>query len=106
MKHHYGACQGGPDCDCGDYDTPGPAGDAEKLRSRKTLGAGHGSATMFCSACRFRDEDGYCRSEKMWEEGIAPDNRSDCVVYDYYEGGNFWVGPNFGCVHFQEAFTE
>ena len=20
MKHHYGACQGGPDCNCDDYD--------------------------------------------------------------------------------------
>ena len=53
-----------------------------------------------CSNCKFRDENGYCTSGKMWEEGIAPDNRDDCVVYDYYEGGKFWVGPDFGCVHF------
>ena len=59
-----------------------------------------------CSACRFRDEEGYCRSEKMWEEGIAPEDRSDCLIYDYYEGGNFWVGPDFGCVHFQQAFAD
>jgi hypothetical protein len=92
-RHHYTPYQGELDCNRDDYDTTGPAGETE------TLGAGHVSATVLCSDCRFRDKQGYCRSDKMWEEGIAPDNRSDCVVYDYYEGGNFWVGPNFGCVH-------
>lgn len=39
---------------------------------------------------------GYCRCER-----IGDDNRylPDSLVYSYAEGGSFWTGPAFGCVH-------
>ncbi len=39
-----------------------------------------------------------CVSPKLmenWDEKFEPDT----LVYSYTEGGSFWVGPDFGCVH-------
>ena len=42
--------------------------------------------------------------EKIHEPGYGnleqkDPGTEDHLVYDYYEGGDFWVGENFGCVH-------
>mgnify|MGYP001611991145 FL=1 len=44
---------------------------------------------------------GICKSGKITEEigGYAPDR----LVYPYDEGGYFWTGPDFGCVHHKDA---
>jgi hypothetical protein len=53
-----------------------------------------------CKTCRLRTDDGYCTSPQIREDelGTVP-KTDDELVYDYYEDGRFWVGPNFGCVH-------
>jgi hypothetical protein len=28
------------------------------------------------------------------------------LIYEYSEGGVFWTGPDFGCVHHQSAAAE
>lgn len=42
-----------------------------------------------------------CRSPKIVEDcgGLFED---DQLVYEYAESGRFFVGPMFGCVHFEE----
>lgn len=44
---------------------------------------------------------GVCNKEdKLFERGQYLDEfPSDVLTYPYQEGGSFWVGPNFGCVH-------
>lgn len=40
---------------------------------------------------------GHCSSPKLMEDcGVHP---NDALVYSYAEGGAFWTGPEFGCVH-------
>ena len=54
-----------------------------------------------CGTCNHRDSDGHCTNEHIHEDDY--DKRSvdkdKCLIYSYYEGGSFWVGKNFGCVH-------
>jgi hypothetical protein len=40
----------------------------------------------------------------MDEGRLEDDNgeEKDMLVYPYLEGGWFWVGPLFGCVHFKK----
>ncbi len=53
-----------------------------------------------CKTCIHRATDGYCQSGKLVEDtGCDMSDSSDLLVYPYCEGGGFWVGPNFGCVH-------
>lgn len=55
-----------------------------------------------CGSCRFRDEHGQCNNEHLMESGphVKKDlDRSVCLMYSYNEDGGFWVGENFGCVH-------
>lgn len=60
-----------------------------------------------CKTCRLRTDDGYCTSLKIREDdfGAAP-KLDDELVYSYYEGGSFWVGQNFGCVHWEPLTNE
>lgn len=30
------------------------------------------------------------------------DYKTDMLVYSYPEGGTFWTGDNFGCIHHEE----
>lgn len=61
-----------------------------------------------CSTCNWRDRDGYCECPKIREALVAddiasrerPENKA-ALIYSYNEGGDFWVGPDFGCVHHQ-----
>lgn len=56
-----------------------------------------------CGTCTNRDSDGYCQSDRLSEDygqyRRTPEAKADALVYSYHEGGGFWVGPNFGCVH-------
>ena len=53
-----------------------------------------------CKTCQHRGADGYCNSEKLQEDmGWTNEEKKDMLVYRYTEGGGFWVGENFGCVH-------
>jgi len=60
-----------------------------------------------CKECRWRDEDGECINYKLHEDDdcdrVTPRVAvQDHLIYTYYEGGGFWVGPEFGCVHWTE----
>lgn len=65
-----------------------------------------------CGACKHRDNQGCCDVEKIrnpdawaaWPNDDNPETK-DALIYEYSEGGRFWVGPNFGCVHW-EGKTE
>ena len=41
---------------------------------------------------------GWCQSEKL-TEGHWQSMAADMLAYSYMEGGEFWTGPDFGCVH-------
>lgn len=54
----------------------------------------------YCETCKYRNEDGWCEHPKLREERYGDlETEDDELVYSYYEGGWFWVGPKFGCVH-------
>ena len=57
-----------------------------------------------CKTCVHRDSSGNCRSPKLQEDmdGEYGASRQDALIYSEAEGGAFWVGPEFGCVHHQE----
>ena len=57
--------------------------------------------TGICKTCVHRSADGHCESKKFDEAGHnqTVDAIVDMLVYDYAEGGGFWVGEQFGCVH-------
>lgn len=45
---------------------------------------------------------GLCGSEKLTEDyGLG--HGADMLVYPFMEGGDFWTGPQFGCVHHEAA---
>ena len=52
-----------------------------------------------CETCKFRDKEGRCSSPKLGEDiGQSDKQKIDMLIYEYSEGGGFWVGPKFGCV--------
>lgn len=54
------------------------------------------------SAVGAKRAGGYCTSSKIvenYEDKYDP----DMLVYPYCEGGEFWTGPNFGCVHHKSS---
>jgi hypothetical protein len=57
-------------------------------------------AEKLCGTCKFRNKRGLCENKKI-DEDHWYDKREkiDMLVYSYYEGGSFWVGEQFGCVH-------
>ena len=58
----------------------------------------------YCGECLHRNAEGNCQSEKLIEDwcGAKQDqNSGDMLIYPYAEGGWFWVGEKFGCVHFE-----
>ena len=60
-----------------------------------------------CNTCKhwrnaekeFRDEvaGGFCNNKKITESFDI--RKRDWLVYSYNEGGSFWTGPDFGCIH-------
>lgn len=56
-----------------------------------------------CKTCSFRQKDGYCSNEKLMENwGQSDEQKIDMLLYTHSEGGGFWVGPNFGCIHYSD----
>ena len=62
-----------------------------------------------CKNCTFRNPDGFCGHEKireLWGGDYMSEKEKekykDFLIYGYDEGGSFWVGPEFGCVHFEQ----
>ena len=46
--------------------------------------------------------DGYCfNTKKICEEAPRNPSDTDCLCYEFYEGGRFLVGDDFGCIHFK-----
>lgn len=57
-----------------------------------------------CETCKHRNEAGYCTNSKLNEDiGQKDGEKLHMLIYDYSEGGGFWVGPTFGCVHHEPA---
>lgn len=49
----------------------------------------------------------YClNADKIMESYSREGRPVDALVYDYSEGGGFWTGPDFGCVHHEAASLE
>ena len=46
--------------------------------------------------------DRECVSQKF-TEGSPNEGEADCLTYSYYEGGRFYPGPDFGCVHHESV---
>lgn len=61
----------------------------------------------YCETCKYAAKrlryDGVellrCTNEHLTEDYGYASFGEDTLVYDYSEGGGFWVGPKFGCVH-------
>ena len=52
---------------------------------------------------RVKIAGGICISEKLTEDYSDGQERGcDELVYPYNEGGHFWTGPEFGCVHHEQ----
>jgi hypothetical protein len=47
-----------------------------------------------------------CTSEKIRESGYPTETTEDSLVYSYDEGGAFYVGARFGCVHHEEKTAK
>ena len=45
---------------------------------------------------------GICGSAKLVED-YGQGHGADMLVYPYSEGGEFWTGPDFGCVNHEQA---
>ncbi|MFA6396902.1 MAG: hypothetical protein WCW84_13140 [Sulfurimonas sp.] len=69
-----------------------------------------------CKTCGFRDKEGVCHNSKLADNvswyGSYDDTEEeqkehdikvrDMLLYSYDEGGSFFVGENFGCVHHEK----
>lgn len=45
--------------------------------------------------------DHRCRHAKICESGKSREGETDALLYEYDEGGGFFPGPDFGCVHWE-----
>lgn len=82
---------------------------AEIDRLREELSA-RGAAN--CATCKHWTDDTHymgvkhvrrCASPKLAEPADTPNDvdTSDMLFYSYDEGGRFYTGPRFGCVHWE-----
>jgi hypothetical protein len=58
-----------------------------------------------CKNCKYRDQYTACCNPNL-KEADEPELgtlEGDKLVYPYNEGGAFYVGPDFGCVHFERT---
>lgn len=61
------------------------------------------SQTPRCQTCWHWEPEaeyggGYCKSPGLTED-VGGMRGADALVYSFFEGGLFWTGPMFGCVH-------
>lgn len=47
-------------------------------------------------------DGGICESDKLTEPTEQNAHMANTLTYAYDEGGSFWTGPEFGCVHWEE----
>jgi hypothetical protein len=47
---------------------------------------------------------GICGNDKLTEN--YGHHGADMLVYSYNEGGEFWTGPDFSCVHHEQKMIE
>lgn len=54
-----------------------------------------------CGTCSHRNSEGHCKNPNLAEvyDNYDHSNQNNMLIYPYQEGGHFWVGENFGCVH-------
>ena len=53
----------------------------------------------YCENCIWRINE-KCTNSKIQEDySFLDEEKEDMMLYSYTEGGYFWVGPKFGCVH-------
>ena len=65
---------------------------------------------MYCKDCKFREKSrGHgtgmrhvCGNRSAMAEYLFQEDTSKMMIYPYNDGGSFYVGDNFGCVHFRE----
>lgn len=88
-------------------------GEARFETVRLGLEAAMATAGQRCKTCKHwsplskscRDPEvaagGICKSSKLVEDQ-GQGHGADMLVYRYSEGGEFWTGPGFGCVHHEE----
>jgi hypothetical protein len=91
-------------------------GEARLETVRLGLEAAMTTAGQRCKTCKtckhwsplsesYRDPEvaagGICRSSKL-DEDQGQGHGADMLVYRYSEGGQFWTGPEFGCVHHED----
>ena len=48
---------------------------------------------------------GHCLNETKLSDGCGK-YLPDGLEYDYSEGGGFWTGPEFGCIHHETEGSE
>ena len=62
--------------------------------------------TCICHGTRKYLGGSNCTNHKMRENdrhvGVKKTFEKDALVYEYYEGGDFWTGEDFGCIHHKE----
>lgn len=65
---------------------------------------------MYCKDCKYKEEvkhhvrSGYiCSNDKAIDEDYGQEDMTAMLIYPYQEGGSFYVGPKFGCVHFEQG---
>ena len=65
---------------------------------------------MYCKDCKYRKEvkyntlgkpGGICTNDVAIDEDYGQEDTSAMLIYSYNESGCFYVGENFGCVHFE-----
>jgi len=59
-----------------------------------------------CKNCSWRDATGHCNNtDKIFESdyySLEKDkSKDDYLEYSFDESGGFYVGENFGCIHFK-----
>ena len=54
-----------------------------------------------CKDCKWRNDTEECTNdEKIHEDDYRRlVDKDDHFIYSYNEDGHFWVGPDFGCIH-------
>lgn len=65
---------------------------------------------MFCKNCKYLDKSlsngnkFACKNSKLTSDSYDNKeyNADDSLIYQFDEGGDFFVGENFGCIHFDE----
>ena len=63
-----------------------------------------------CKTCTFY-RGGWCTNEEKIHENMSLhgepyDVEEDHLVFEFFEGGGFLVGPKFGCIHHASKQSE